>query len=161
VVGEFVGTDQVNQPPVAPVCPHCLLSVDGVQALPFPSSAMRCPHCRLIIGAGRARAQADERSSGTAAGILANAARREGGVAAHPKVITVALNATAASLGCQVQRLRMLDYQHETQRDQELPSLASVLAAHGSWKEARRAAAEATPPPEDRLSRDARGSEAL
>ena len=36
----------------------------------------------------------------------------------------------------------MVDYQQRASDDEELPSLSEVFAAFGSWKRARRAAAE-------------------
>jgi hypothetical protein len=106
---------------------------------------MRCPHCRLIIGPGRARQNSaedgDARSRGSAAGVLANAARRAGAAAGGKDDVIVALRRTADTVGCTVERLRMLDYQHEAERHDDLPSLSSVLATFGTWKAARSAAA--------------------
>lgn len=110
---------------------------------------MRCPHCRLVIGTGRARASGDDaehgpRAHGSAAGVLANAARREPGDPVAPQVVTVALRDVADAVGCPLDRLRMIDYEEETHAHPELPPLASVIATCGSWKQARREAA-ATP----------------
>ena len=116
---------------------------------------MRCPHCRLIIGAGRARTEAsddgDARSRGSAAGVLANAARRAHAIPGGRAEIATALCATATALECAVERLRMLDYQDATQLDPALPDLSSVLATYGTWKAARMAAAldRAARPAED------------
>lgn len=129
-----------------PHCPHCLLPVADGSQWPFPPQAMRCPHCRLLIGAGRAREEAaeegDARSRGSAAGVLANAARREQSEAAEdPGAVLRALSAVADRLGTPVERLRMLDYQEEAERGAEQPSLSTVLATFGTWKAARAAAA--------------------
>jgi hypothetical protein len=106
---------------------------------------MRCHHCRLIIGPGRARENTaedgDARSRGSAAGVLANAARRAGEAAGGKGDVILALRRTAETVGCTVERLRMLDYQHEAERQGDLPSLSSVLATFGTWKAARSAAA--------------------
>lgn len=129
-------------------CPHCLMPIGADAYLPYPAAAMRCPQCRLIIGAGRARVEASEdgdaRSRGSAAGVLANAARRADAAPGDDAEILAALRATAAMLGCAVERLRMLDYQHAAERDATLPNLSSVLATFGTWKAARNLAAAAT-----------------
>ena len=86
-----------------PHCPHCLLPVDARASLPYPPQAMRCPHCRLLIGAGRARSGAaedgDARSRGSAAGVLANAARREHGEAIDHGTVIDALEDRNLSTG--------------------------------------------------------------
>lgn len=132
--------------PRVPHCPHCLLRVPGASCLPYPPAAMRCPHCRLIIGAGRAREEAcedgDARSRGSAAGVLANAARRAQSEPGDVEEITAALRKSAAEVGCAVERLRMLDYQHQAERDQAMPELSAVLATYSTWKAARAAATE-------------------
>jgi hypothetical protein len=131
------------------LCPHCLLPLAGGQRTPFPPAAMRCPHCRLIIGAGRARGESpddgDARSRGSAAGVLANAARRAHSIPGGRPEIMAALRAIATARGCAVERLRMLDYQDATQVDPALPDLSSVLATYGTWKAARMAAAPDRP----------------
>lgn len=132
----------------AAFCPHCLLRIGDDADAPkgFPPQPMRCPHCRLGIAAGRARTDVDESqvSSGSAAGVLANAARREDAEAADPEVVVAALAKVAAEVGVPVARLRMLDYERLSAEDPELPSLGSVLVGSGSWKKARQAAADAT-----------------
>jgi len=109
---------------------------------------MRCPHCRLIIGAGRARAEArddgDARSRGSAAGVLANAARRAQSEPGGIEEIIAALRKSATEMGCAVERLRMLDYQQQSERDQAMPELSAVLATYSTWKAARAAATERT-----------------
>ena len=131
-------------------CPHCLLPIAGAQ-LPHPPQAVRCPHCRLIIGQGRARQAAqgedgDARSRGSAAGVLANAARRAGGEPGDREEVMAALRGVAAEVGCAVDRLRMLDYQEATDSDPALPSLGTVLATFHTWKVARAEAAIVTLP---------------
>lgn len=135
----------------APHCPHCLLPLTGgAPGLPHPPAAMRCPHCRLIIGAGRARAEAsddgDARSRGSAAGVLANAARRAQSEPGGVEEIGAALRKSAAEVGCSVERLRMLDYQQQSETDAAMPDLSAVLATFTTWKSARAAAATAQPP---------------
>ncbi len=128
-----------------PHCPHCLLPIADGTVWPYPQQPMRCQHCRLIIGPGRARENTaedgDARSRGSAAGVLANAARRAGAAAGGKDDVILALRRTAVTVGCTVERLRMLDYQHEAERQGDLPSLSSVLATFGTWKSARSAAA--------------------
>ncbi len=127
-------------------CPHCLLSIPDARGLPYPAAPMPCPHCRLVIGAGRARAEGHSgehgaRAHGSAAGVVANAARREQGEALEPEVVTVALRDVAGAVGCPLDRLRMLDYQEEAEQDPDLPPLSGVIATFGTWKKARREAA--------------------
>lgn len=126
-------------------CPHCLLPIGDDADGSFPAQRMRCPHCRLGIAAGRARTDVDPAtvSSGSAAGVLANAARREDAEAADPLVVAEALRTVAARVEVPVARLRMLDYERLSAADADLPALSSVLASAGSWKKARQAAADA------------------
>ena len=127
-------------------CPHCLLSVTDDADGPFPPQPMRCPHCRLGIAAGRARTEVgDEASSGSAAGVLMNAAKREDSDAIDPDLVVAGLTRVAAEVGVPVARLRMLDYQRLSAADPELPGLGSVLGTCGSWKKARQLAADAPP----------------
>lgn len=130
-------------------CPHCLLPLAGAPSLPHPPAAMRCPHCRLIIGAGRARAEAsddgDARSRGSAAGVLANAARRAHSEPGGVEEIGIALRKSAALVACPVERLRMLDYQQQSEADSAMPSLSAVLATFTTWKSARAAAGTELP----------------
>jgi len=127
-------------------CPHCLLVIAKDVGERHPPQPVRCPHCRLGIAAGRARTDVDAAtaSSGSAAGVLANAARREDAEAADPKVVVQALTSVAADVGVPVARLRMLDYERVSAADPELPGLGSVLGCSGSWKKARQAAADAS-----------------
>ncbi len=123
-------------------CPHCLQRLGGEEQRTLVTSAMRCSQCRLVIGSGRAvLAQDVAESNGMAAGLAASAARREDCEPGDGRAIEAALRAVATELGCDVRRLRMLDYQHECDRDDALPTLGVVLATHGSWKDARRLAA--------------------
>lgn len=124
-------------------CPHCLLAIADDAAPGFPAVLMRCPHCRLTVAPGRARLDVDETlgSSGSAAGLLANAARRADGEAVSAEAIDDALRLAAAEVGTPVRRLRMIDYQRVATARPELPGLASILDARGSWKDARRAVA--------------------
>jgi hypothetical protein len=131
--------------PAAPMpsahCPHCLLAIADDVAPGFPPLLMRCPHCRLTVAPGRARLDVDQKpgSSGSAAGLLANAARRAEGQAVSAEAIDDALRLAAEQMGTPVRRLRMIDYQRVATARPELPGLASILDARGSWKEARRA----------------------
>lgn len=129
-------------------CPHCLLLLDAaVDDGRFPAAPMRCPHCRLVIGVGRARADGDDgehgaRAHGSAAGVVANAARREQGEVLDREVVSAALHRVAGQVGCPLDRLRMLDYQVRAEQDPALPPLAGVIATFGTWKKARRDAGE-------------------
>lgn len=128
-------------------CPHCLLLLTRADGA-YPPAPMRCPHCRLVIGVGRARADGEDgehgaRAHGSAAGVVANAARREDGEVLDRGRVTIALRNVAGNVGCPLDRLRMLDYQEVAQQDPELPPLAGVIATFGTWKKARREAAAA------------------
>jgi hypothetical protein len=124
-------------------CPHCLLAIADDAGPGFPSVLMRCPHCRLTVAPGRARLDVDQTpgSSGSAAGLLANAARREEGAVVSGQAVDEALRTAAAAIGTPVRRLRMIDYQRVAASRPDLPALASILDARGSWKDARRAVA--------------------
>jgi hypothetical protein len=50
----------------------------------------------------------------------------------------------AEDTGQRPERLLMVDYQQRAADDDELPALSDVFAAYGSWKRARRAAADTT-----------------
>ena len=50
----------------------------------------------------------------------------------------------AEETGQRPERLLMVDYQQRAADDDSLPALSDVFAAYGSWKRARRAAAETT-----------------
>jgi len=102
----------------------------------------------LIIGAGRARAEAsddgDARARGSAAGVLANAARRAQSEPGGAEEIGAALRACAIELDCPVERLRMLDYQQRSVTDPAMPGLSAILATFTTWKSARTAAGDRT-----------------
>ena len=55
-----------------------------------------------------------------------------------------AIREVAESVGQRPERLLMVDYQQITADDDGQPALSDVFAAYGSWKRARRAAAEST-----------------
>ena len=55
-----------------------------------------------------------------------------------------AIRQVAEDGGQRPERLLMVDYQQRAADDEELPSLSDVFAAYGSWKRARRAAAESS-----------------
>ena len=102
-----------------------------------------------MIGAGRARTEASEdgdaRSRGSAAGVLANAARRAQSEPGGVEEIIAALRKSSSAVGCAVERLRMLDYQQQAERHPEMPDLSAVLATFSTWKSARATASERTP----------------
>ncbi len=122
-------------------CPHCLLSVANDVEVGFPPRPMRCPHCRLTIAARRARHEVPEGqvASGSAAGVMASAARRADGEQVPDDVVDRALERAARTVGTRVQRLRMIDYQRVCEGD--MPELATILERYGSWKAARTAVA--------------------
>ena len=126
-------------------CPHCFLLVEsGVQA-PWPPVHSRCPHCRLLVGVGRARAtpSAEPGARGSAAGVFAHEAKRAGGEGdATKEEVRSAIRKVAEESGQRPERLLMVDYQQEASDDEHLPALSDVFAAYGSWKRARRAAAD-------------------
>jgi hypothetical protein len=126
-------------------CPHCLLTVAEDAAPGFPPAPMRCPHCRLSIAATRARLHVGEDgavpASGSAAGILANAARREDAPKVDDAEVVRALRHVADAAGSSVGRLRMIDYQRIAAPDPTLPSVASIVECCGGWKRAHQLAA--------------------
>jgi hypothetical protein len=128
-------------------CPHCLLPVAEAVEGPWPSDPTRCPHCRLMIGIGRARDAGDGApgARGAAAGVLARDAQRadDGGEHASPDEVRAGIRTVARELGSPPERLLMVDYQQRAAADTELPGLADVFAAFGTWKRARREAAAA------------------
>ena len=126
-------------------CPHCGAELPGHD----DHRGGRCPSCRLVVGADRARDQAED--GVRTGGFMANAARREG---ADPVAATdafTALRAVADTLGCPVERLRMTDYDSAHRDGAPGPSVAEVLATFDTWKAARSAAGapEALAVPED------------
>lgn len=123
---------------VALACPHCeiLLPTDWRE-----DDAARCPSCRLVIGPGRARPSAGRPGTGSASGVLVNAARRMEADPVEPELVLSSLQDAAERLGTPLKRLRMLDYAESTAGRDGEPSLAEVLATFSSWKRARAAAA--------------------
>ena len=98
-----------------------------------------------MIGMGRARptSDADPGARGSAAGVFAHRARRgkTGSGASHEQV-DHAIRSVAEELGERPERLLMVDYQQRAEGDESLPALEDVFAAYGSWKRARRQAAD-------------------
>jgi hypothetical protein len=126
-------------------CPHCHLIIEAGAGEDWPPEPQRCPHCRLLIGAGRARATPSEEpgARGSAAGVFAHRAKRSASeVEASEDDICSAIREVAESVGARPERLLMVDYQQIATDDRSLPPLADVFAAFGSWKRARRAAAD-------------------
>ncbi len=125
-------------------CPHCDAPLPATWIAEEPG---RCPTCRLIVGAGRSTAVAGDGAclsgAGTAAGVLAGAARREEAEAEDPALVAAALREAARRMGVELRRLRMLEYQQVAAGDPALPSLAVVLATFGTWKGARARGAKA------------------
>ncbi len=107
---------------------------------------MRCPHCQLLIGQGRGLTEpsSEPGAKGTAAGVFSRRAKRAGGGedAAPPEEVLAAIRAVAEARGERPDRLLMVDYQQEAAIDPELPPLPDVFEAFGSWKAARRKAAD-------------------
>ena len=126
-------------------CPHCHLLVEREVVEPWPPAPVRCPHCRLLIGAGRSLAAPSDEpgAKGTAAGIFSRRAKRgEAEDGASPERVLQAIREVAAEIGERPERLLMVDYQQYAAADHDLPPLRDVFAAFGSWKTARRQAAE-------------------
>ena len=125
-------------------CPHCHLLIEKKVGEAWPEEPLRCPHCRLLVGAGRARPTpaAEPGARGRAAGVFAHEAKRAGGDASTSKSdVCQAIRDVAEKVGSRPERLLMVDYQQRTTDDDSLPPLSDVFAAYGSWKRARRAAA--------------------
>jgi hypothetical protein len=127
-------------------CPHCHLLIERKvgDADDWPEEPLRCPHCRLLVGAGRARPtpSAEPGARGSAAGVFAHEAKRSGGNGeATEDEVCQAIREVAEEVGSRPERLLMVDYQQHASDDESLPSLSDVFAAFGSWKRARRAAA--------------------
>ncbi len=112
----------------------------------WPKEPLRCPHCRLLVGVGRGRPtpSAEPGARGSAAGVFAHEAKRSGGDGDATKgEVRKAIRQVAENEGQRPERLLMVDYQQHAADDDELPTLSDVFAAYGSWKRARRAAADA------------------
>jgi hypothetical protein len=128
-------------------CPHCHLLIERKVGDDWPQEPLRCPHCRLLVGIGRARPtpSAEPGARGSAAGVFAHEAKRAGGDAdASKDDVRKAIRQVAQDTGLRPERLLMIDYQQRASDDEELPALSDVFAAYGSWKRARRAAAESS-----------------
>jgi hypothetical protein len=126
-------------------CPHCHLLIERKVGEDWPQEPLRCPHCRLLVGTGRARPtpSAEPGARGSAAGVFAHEAKRAGGDAeASQEDVRKAIRQVAEDAGQRPERLLMVDYQQRASDDEALPALSDVFAAYGSWKRARRAAAE-------------------
>jgi len=129
-------------------CPHCHLLVEPGAELPWPAEPVRCRHCQLLIGAGRSRSEpsGEPGAKGTAAGVFSRQARREEGEHRwSDEEVLAAIVIVAEEVGERPERLLMVDYQQHAATDPELPPLRDVFAAFGSWKRARRQAADAVP----------------
>jgi len=75
--------------------------------------------------------------------VFAHEAKRAGGEAEASKDdVRRAIRKVAEDSGQRPERLLMVDYQQRASDDAKLPTLSDVFAAYGSWKRARRAAAE-------------------
>jgi hypothetical protein len=126
-------------------CPHCHLLIERRAGKAWPKEPLRCPHCRLLVGVGRGRPtpSAEPGARGSAAGVFAHEAKRAGGEGdATEGEVRKAIRDVADSVGQRPERLLMVDYQQVTADDDAMPALSDVFAAYGSWKRARRAAAE-------------------
>jgi hypothetical protein len=129
-------------------CPHCHLLIDKKVGEDWPEEPLRCPHCRLLVGVGRARPTpaAEPGARGSAAGVFAHEAKRAAGGdadTASKEEVCTAIRDVAEEVGSRPERLLMVDYQQRASDDNSLPPLSDVFAAYGSWKRARRAAANA------------------
>jgi len=125
-------------------CPHCHLLIDRAVGGDWPPDPLRCPHCRLLVGTGRARPTpaAEPGARGSAAGVFAHEAKRNGkDRQASSDEVCKAIRDVAEEMGARPERLLMVDYQQRVSDDEKLPALSDVFAAFGSWKRARRAAA--------------------
>jgi hypothetical protein len=126
-------------------CPHCHLLIERRVGEDWPKEPLRCPHCRLLVGTGRGRPtpSAEPGARGSAAGVFAHEAKRAGGDGDSTKEeVRRAICQVAQDAGQRPERLLMVDYQQRTTDDDQLPALSDVFAAYGSWKRARRAAAD-------------------
>ena len=125
-------------------CPHCHLQLDSEVGENWPPQPCRCPHCRLLVGAGRARAEpsSEPGARGSAAGVFAQQAKRsDSDHDVSETDVCSAIRKVATATGARPERLLMVDYQQTAADDRSLPPLSDVFAAFGSWKLARRAAA--------------------
>lgn len=126
-------------------CPHCHLLVERQAEHPWPPAPVRCAHCQLLIGSGRSRSEpsAEPGAKGTAAGVFSRQAKRDHTeTESSPDRVLEAIRVVADDVGERPERLLMVDYQQLAITDPELPPLRDVFAAFGSWKRARRLAAD-------------------
>lgn len=129
-------------------CPHCSMDFAEAVALPYPPASQRCRHCRLVVGPGRARELPDAPSGarGAAAGRLASEARRVATATTDEPVdrdeLASALRTVAAELGRRPGQVSLVDYQACWEADQDLPTLAQIIGAFGTWKSALAAAGQ-------------------
>lgn len=126
-------------------CPHCHLLIERGTDGSWPPQPMRCPHCRLLVGQGRAldRPSGDPGAKGTAAGVFSRQAKRDDSQDSRsPEDVLAAIRAVAAGLGDPPERLLMVDYQQVSATDAGLPPLSDVFSTFGSWKRARKLAAD-------------------
>lgn len=126
-------------------CPHCHLLVEAHATGPWPPAPVRCPHCKLLIGAGRSQAEpsGEPGAKGTAAGIFSRQAKRDDTAAGtSAEHLLQAIRDVAKDVGERPERLLMVDYQQLAAADRTIPPLRDVFAVFGSWKRARREAAE-------------------
>jgi hypothetical protein len=139
---------KAETPPVEDAyCPHCHLLLDKKVGDEWPKEPLRCPHCRLLVGTGRARPEpsSEPGARGSAAGVFAHEAKRSGAeFTVSNEEVCRAIRDVADTVGARPERLLMVDYQQQATDDDGLPGLDQVFAAYGSWKRARRAAANAT-----------------
>ena len=130
-------------------CPHCQLLVEAAAGEPpWPREPIRCPHCHLLIGVGRGQSEPADGpgAKGTAAGVFSRQAKRQGQATRFsPQEVLDAIRDAARGLGEPPERLLMVDYQQIAAANPELPQLSDVFAVYGSWKGARRQAAELSP----------------
>ncbi|MDQ3644693.1 MAG: hypothetical protein M3356_04200 [Actinomycetota bacterium] len=130
-------------------CPHCHLLVEGSVRPPWPAVPVRCAHCQLLIGVGRSRTapSGEPGTKGTAAGVFSRRAKRQGEEDDDPprssNEVLDGIRAVAGIIGERPERLLMVDYQQLALLDPQIPPLSDVFAAFGSWKSARKHAAEA------------------
>src|SRR5918997_1524213 len=121
-------------------CPHCHLLIDRKVGEDWPPDPLRCRHCRLLVGTGRARPTpaAEPGARGSAAGVFAHEAKRNGKQRqASSDEVCEAIREVAAEMGARPERLLMVDYQQRVSDDDRLPALSDVFGAFGSWKRAR------------------------
>lgn len=117
-------------------CPHCNSGLGAHD----DARGGRCDTCRLVVGAGRARAQPDGESR--PGGFMANAAKREEAAPVSAEAAWAALAEAAEQAGCRVERMRMTDYDKLVHEGAVDVTVAQILATFDSWKSARNGARE-------------------